>query len=109
LRFHDSLLPFQKVIEAKDGFVRSATGKNTSTIKVTRNVHKRSDYGGFRALEIADSFRGLRGAILAQNAEQSELERPDLVKHCQQIKARFPLLRPKLYLPYAELQAIAVL
>jgi hypothetical protein len=27
----------------------------------------------------------------------------------QQIKARFPLLRPKLYLRYAELQAIAAL
>jgi len=30
-------------------------------------------------------------------------------KQFQQIKARFPLLRPKLYLPYAELQAIATL
>ena len=30
-------------------------------------------------------------------------------KQFQQIKARFPLLRPKLYLPYAELQAIAML
>ena len=29
--------------------------------------------------------------------------------HFQQIKERFPLLRPKLYLPYSELQAIAVL
>jgi hypothetical protein len=27
----------------------------------------------------------------------------------QQIKERFPLLRPKLYLPYSELQAIAAL
>jgi len=27
----------------------------------------------------------------------------------QRIKAQFPLLRPKLYLPYRELQAIAVL
>src|ERR1700720_43555 len=30
-------------------------------------------------------------------------------KHFQQIKERFPLLRPKLYLPYSELQAIATL
>jgi hypothetical protein len=30
-------------------------------------------------------------------------------KHFHQIKERTPLLRPKLYLPYAELQAIAVL
>ena len=30
-------------------------------------------------------------------------------KHFHRIKERFPLLRPKLYLPYAELQAIAVL
>jgi RNA-directed DNA polymerase len=29
--------------------------------------------------------------------------------HFQQIKERFPLLRPKLYLPYSELQAIAAL
>jgi RNA-directed DNA polymerase len=29
--------------------------------------------------------------------------------HFQQIKERFPLLRPKLYLPYSELQAIATL
>jgi len=27
----------------------------------------------------------------------------------QQLKGRFPLLRPKLYLPYAEIQAIATL
>jgi RNA-directed DNA polymerase len=32
-----------------------------------------------------------------------------LWKHFQQIKERFPLVRPKLYLPYSELQAIAVL
>jgi hypothetical protein len=30
-------------------------------------------------------------------------------KQFQQIKERFPLLRPKLYLPYSELQAIAAL
>ena len=30
-------------------------------------------------------------------------------KQFQQIKERFPLLRPKLYLPYSELQAIATL
>ena len=30
-------------------------------------------------------------------------------KKFQQIKERFPLLRPKLYLPYSELQAIATL
>jgi hypothetical protein len=30
-------------------------------------------------------------------------------KQSQQIKERFPLVRPKLYLPYSELQAIAVL
>ena len=30
-------------------------------------------------------------------------------KQFQRIKARFPLLRPKLYLPYRELQAIATL
>lgn len=30
-------------------------------------------------------------------------------KPFQQIKTRFPLLRPKLYLPYAELQAVATL
>ena len=29
--------------------------------------------------------------------------------HFQQIKQRFPILRPKLYLPYSELRAIAVL
>ena len=32
-----------------------------------------------------------------------------LWKQFQQIKDRFPLVRPKLYLPYSELQAIAVL
>jgi group II intron reverse transcriptase/maturase len=32
-----------------------------------------------------------------------------LWKQFQQLKARFPLVRPKLYLPYSELQAIAVL
>jgi len=32
-----------------------------------------------------------------------------LWKQFQQIKERFPLVRPKLYLPYSELQAIAVL
>jgi hypothetical protein len=32
-----------------------------------------------------------------------------LWKHFQQIKERFPLVRPKLYLPYSELQALAVL
>lgn len=32
-----------------------------------------------------------------------------LWKQFQQIKQRFPLVRPKLYLPYSELQAIAVL
>jgi RNA-directed DNA polymerase len=32
-----------------------------------------------------------------------------LWKQFQQIKKRFPLVRPKLYLPYSELQAIAVL
>jgi len=32
-----------------------------------------------------------------------------LWKQFQQLKARFPLARPKLYLPYSELQAIAVL
>jgi hypothetical protein len=30
-------------------------------------------------------------------------------KYFHQIKERTPLLRPKLYLPYTELQAIAVL
>ena len=30
-------------------------------------------------------------------------------KHFQQIKERFPLVRPKLYLSYSEMQAIAVL
>ena len=30
-------------------------------------------------------------------------------KHFYRIKERFPLSRPRLYLPYAELQAIAVL
>jgi len=30
-------------------------------------------------------------------------------KQFQQLKERFTLVRPKLYLPYAELQAIAVL
>jgi hypothetical protein len=30
-------------------------------------------------------------------------------KQFHRIKERFPLLRPRLYLPYAELQAIAVL
>ena len=30
-------------------------------------------------------------------------------KQFHRIRERFPLLRPKLYLPYAELQAIAVL
>ena len=34
---------------------------------------------------------------------------PVLWKQFQQIKERFPLVRPKLYLPYSELQAIAVL
>jgi len=32
-----------------------------------------------------------------------------LWKHFQHIKERFPLARPKLFLPYSELQAIAVL
>jgi len=32
-----------------------------------------------------------------------------LWKQFQQIKERFPLVRPKLYLPYSELQALAVL
>jgi RNA-directed DNA polymerase len=32
-----------------------------------------------------------------------------LWKHFQLLTARFPLVRPKLYLPYSELQAIAVL
>ena len=32
-----------------------------------------------------------------------------LWKQFQQIKERFPLVRPRLYLPYSELQAIAVL
>jgi RNA-directed DNA polymerase len=30
-------------------------------------------------------------------------------KQFQQIKARFPLLRPKLYLPYGDLQALVLL
>jgi RNA-directed DNA polymerase len=32
-----------------------------------------------------------------------------LWKQFQKIKERFPLVRPKLYLPYSELQALAVL
>jgi RNA-directed DNA polymerase len=32
-----------------------------------------------------------------------------LWKQFQQTKERFPLVRPKLYLPYSELQALAVL
>ena len=50
-----------------------------------------------------------RGTLLAQNAEQPELGRADLVEAISADQERFPLLRPKLYLPYSELQAIATL
>jgi hypothetical protein len=49
------------------------------------------------------------GKLLAHHAQQSELEGQVLWKQFQQIKEWFPLVRPKLYLPYSELQAIAVL
>ncbi len=48
-------------------------------------------------------------AVLAHHAQQSELEGRGLVEEFQKIKERFPLVRPKLYLPYSELQALAVL
>ncbi len=50
-----------------------------------------------------------RRTLLAHHAQRSELEGQVLWKQFQQIKERFPLVRPKLYLPYSELQAIAVL
>jgi len=56
-----------------------------------------------------DTTQWMAGRLNAQNAEQPELARADLVEQFQQIKERFPLLRPKLYLPYSELQAIAAL
>jgi RNA-directed DNA polymerase len=49
-----------------------------------------------------------RGTLLAQGAKQPE-QGQVWWKQFQQIKERFPLLRPKLYLPYSELQAIAAL
>jgi hypothetical protein len=50
-----------------------------------------------------------RETLLAQNVEQPELACTIYWKHFQRIKEQFPLLRPKLYLPYMGLQAIAVL
>jgi hypothetical protein len=54
---------------------------------------------GYRAVErywrIMLSSRSWKGQVLW--------------KQFQQIKERFPIVRPKLYLPYSELQAIAVL
>ena len=43
--------------------------------------------------------------MLSSRSWQGEV----LWKQFQQIKERVPLVRPKLYLPYSELQAIAVL
>jgi RNA-directed DNA polymerase len=43
------------------------------------------------------------------SSRKSELEGYGLVDALPPIKERFPLVRPKLYLPYSELQAIAVL
>jgi hypothetical protein len=46
---------------------------------------------------------------VAQDAEQPESARGGLVEAMAAITERFPLLRPKAYLPYAELYAIAAL
>ena len=45
-------------------------------------------------------------AVLGRRLEDNERA---VMEIFQQIKERFPLLRPKLYLPYRELQALAVL
>jgi hypothetical protein len=50
-----------------------------------------------------------RGALLAQNVEQSELRRRDAVGAIPANQRTVPSARPKLYLPYRELQAIAIL
>jgi RNA-directed DNA polymerase len=60
-------------------------------IRALQRVHR----GVERYWRIMLSSRSWKGAVLWT--------------HFQQIKARFPLVRPKLYLPYSELQAIAVL
>ena len=49
------------------------------------------------------------GTLLAQDAEQPELARGGLVEAMAAITEQFPLLRPKPYLPYAELHAMAAL
>jgi RNA-directed DNA polymerase len=46
-------------------------------------------------------------ALLAQNAEQPQPERRVWWKQFQQIEDRFPLLQPKLHLPYGALSAVA--
>jgi hypothetical protein len=50
-----------------------------------------------------------RGTLLAQDAEQPELARARLVEAIPADPGAVSLLRPKLYLPYSELQAIAAL
>jgi hypothetical protein len=60
-------------------------------IRALQRVHRAVE----RYWRIMLSSRSWKGQVLWQ--------------HFQQIKERFPLVRPKLYLPYSELQAIAVL
>ena len=67
-------------------------------------------YGIAGNLPVAAQGVSGRGALLAQNAVQPQLGRRRLTWDVfNQIKERTPLLRPKLRLPYRELQALAVL
>jgi hypothetical protein len=47
--------------------------------------------------------------LLAQNAEQPELERQGLVAAIPADPSTVPTLRPKLCLPYGDLQALVML
>ena len=61
--------------------------------------------------EFPSTAKGIsgRGALLAQNAVQPESERPYHVGCVPPDQGTDSVMRPKLYLPYGELQAIAVL
>ena len=51
----------------------------------------------------------IRGALLAQDTVQSQLEGHIMWEVLHRTMARLPLQRPRLILPYREFQAIAVL